>query len=154
MMTCYMNRDGETNTHFVIMEYLDPDWLSDQIILDALKDIEGVVEINGFSFRTETWGWKSVEGLSGGMKALMIFPRVANLYYKEHGILLSNATMGDNCAKYLQRLSLKYDFPIAWDHFMWLDASEPLNAVDYDTGKEFHTRDELMSYYAGRLDFI
>lgn len=150
MMTCYLNFDGTTSRKDWARMYMTPDWVKEPVIRAALMDIDSVTEIEGLTFKTEEWGYKTPDSISGGVRALMLLAFAGEQIYKETGHLISNASMGPNCSKYLQQLSMKYDFPIAWDVFMKLDLETELLAKDSETGEVFHTADELLDFYQGR----
>lgn len=150
MMTCYLNAEGTTPAPSLIRRYIKSSWLDEPIIREALHDIQHVVEIEGIALHTKEWGCLTPESVAGGVRALFLLPFAGNEILADSGRLISNKSMGDNCAKYLLRLSIKYDFPIAWDCFMLIDRKQEMLAMDYETGKVVHNGDEFLNMYAGR----
>ena len=135
---------GASSLDGFIRFYIKPELFDEPIIKEAMADIEHVYKIEGLAFYSSDYGVKSPESLSNGMKALLLF-----LCYGrgEFDKLVSNCCMGENCSKYLQQLSLKYDFEVSWDVFLGLDVNQPLLAKDYDTGTVFHDAASVMLFY-------
>lgn len=149
MMTVHLNGDGSTMLKTDIQRYIQPEIFDNPIVREAMLDIEDIYKIEGLAFYSRRHGVKSPESLSNGMKALIlcsIYDESADGFHD----LISNACMGANCGKYLQRLSLVKDFSIAWDYFLDVEFDEPLCAIDFDTKTVFNNGKELTDFYAGK----
>ena len=142
MMRIKKDGDGTTMLSDIMSDFITPEALQDDIINRALRDIEGVTNIEGLALYTEEHGVLSPERLSNGLKALISFT-----LFNEHKELVSSACMGANCGKYLRELSFKYDFDIAWDYFVNIGWEEPVCAMDIDTGTQFNTCKDLLMFY-------
>lgn len=147
MMTMYLNRDGKSWVDDLIRDCIQPDVFNEPIIRDAMEDIEEIYKIEGLAFYSKRHGVKSPESLSNGMKMLIL------CYYNamgKHDCLLCSASMGDNCMKYLARLSLKYDFNISVDYYLRVPFDEKLHFKDFDTGEEFTDTMSVWKFYDGK----
>ena len=147
MMTMYLNRDGESSLNYIIRDCIQPDVFEEPIIREAMEDIEEIYKIEGLAFYSKRHGVKSPESLSNGMKTLIL------LYYNaigKHNLLMSSACLGNNCYKYLARLSLRYDFNISVDYSLLIPKDEPFLAKDYDSGKIINNKTDLIKLYGGR----
>lgn len=151
MMRIHLNGDGTTMLNDSIRYNINADLFKEQILIDALSDIEGIYKIEGLAFYSNKHGVKSPESLSNGMKALILCTCYGRNNYNE---LISNACMGANCGTYLQRLSLKYDFDIAWDYYLRLDMDAPIAAMDAKTGTVFNKGSEVVYFYAGEAGAV
>ena len=147
MMTMYLNRDGKSWVDDLIRDCIQPDVFEEPIIREAMDDIEDVYKIEGLAFYSRKHGVKSPESLSNDMKMLILF------YYNamgKHDCLLCSASMGNNCMKYLARLSLKYDFKISVDYCLLVPWEEPIYFKDFDSGKEFRKIEDVLRFYGGK----
>lgn len=126
---------------------MQPDCLEEDIIRNAIIDVDEVYKIEGLAFYTKEWGVKSPSSLSNGIKALIL------CYYNAMGVYkrkVANCCMGANVGPYLRELSLKYDFDISWEYFLDLGWEEEISVKDADTGKILTTAKDVIKFYAGR----
>lgn len=147
MMTIHLNANGLSSLNSDIRYLIQPDIFKEDILVRAMQEIEHVHTIEGLAFYSSDYGVKSPESLSNGMKALILLTYAGQ---GKFGELVSNSCMGANCGPFLQELSLKYDFDIAWDCFLALNHDAPLAAKDSLTGQTFYKGDDLLVYYRGR----
>lgn len=151
MMLCYLNNDGHSQLDTCIQYNIKPEWFNDDLIREAMRDIEHVYKIEGLAFYSSDFGVKSPQSLSNGMKALLLmkYLPIDHAFY-QHGFYVSNASIGDNVVPFLQRLSVQQDFPIANDIFLPFSFDMPLKAKDMETGKILNNTAEFVEFYAGR----
>lgn len=150
MMICHLNEDGLRELDIMIQMNIKPEWFNDDIIRNAMKDIEHVYKIEGLAFYSSDFGVKSPESLSNGMKALLLLSYMPEDYWIKCGWHVANTSIGDNVTTFLRQLSLKKDFHIAYDIWLPFQDNMPIMAKDNNTGITFTNTSEIMEFYAGR----
>ena len=50
MMLCYLNNDGHSQLDACIQYNIKPEWFDDDLIREAMRDIEHVYKIEGLAF--------------------------------------------------------------------------------------------------------
>lgn len=151
MMICHLNENGTSYLDTMIQCNIKPEWLDNELIKEAMKDIEHVYKIEGLAFYSTDWGVKSPQSLSNGMKALLLLANIPEDYFEnEVERHISNGSIGDNVVDFLRRLSLECDFHIAYDIWLPLEYDMPIKAMDYETGVTFSDTRELHEFYGGK----
>ena len=115
MLTILFGVDGNSDLNEDIRANIQPYIFEEPIIVEAMKEIEGIYKIEGLAFYSEKWGVLSPCDLSNGMKALLLLACQGMGKGKDID-LITNACLGGNCMKFLCQLSLKYDFNLQWDY--------------------------------------
>lgn len=83
----------------------EPEWLTEPLIKDMIRDVDKS-DIVDQCIISPVLGQISPEKLSGGVKSLIM------IAHSEEGMYLNLTCLGQNCAKWLARLSLSYDFTV------------------------------------------
>lgn len=125
----------------------DNSWFDDTIVIEMIKDVDGVRHIFDDIFEHEVFGKFLATKLSGGVKTLIL------AYF---GVLTEKAYplswLGDNCYRWLKTISDKRD--VLWDG----DCMVPPHCqyVDFivkDTGERLISEQDYMWSYVRNRDF-
>lgn len=101
-----------TPTHLFNQSY-KPDWFNDPLVEEIVLDIDSTKHIRDQVFDSPVLGLILPERLSGGVKALIGIIK-CDTFGKFSA--LRSSMFGDNCVKWLARLSFDYDFTIYMSH--------------------------------------
>lgn len=101
--------------------YVTRETFQHPIISDALRDIEKVTEIDGFTFVCPTQRIKGVETLSHGVKTLVSMFCIPDELRSKFWFQLT--TMGDNCIPYMQRIAEIKDINVRFSRVPRFDMS-------------------------------
>lgn len=148
MMTVYFSKpEGKTvlrtvDMHFNYAYY--PEWLDDPLVHEMVEDVDRskvisagiVIHRNGLPM--------ACTGLSGGVKCLI-------LALKANEDFVYNSTIwGDNCTKWLAKISFLADFEIQITHFLnffvGTNRGEDPICAKLETGEVITTCKELMEH--------
>lgn len=105
----YKNTIYNTNMYF--NNTYDNIWLEDELIKQAIKDVDKSNVINSESIFSPILGTIPPSRLSGGVKTLI-------LIYNNPDKIFNASACGDNCSKWIYRFSKEKDFMINLYHAM------------------------------------
>lgn len=131
------------------------DWFDDPLVKEMILDIDKTEHIGDKVFKSPVLGTITSTDLSGGVKGLILILKSKQL--KNYSAMRSSI-FGDNCVKWLIKLSYLKDFTIYMSHFLDFyfggDYSEefdgyhhtPINAIG-DDGTILSTCKDVMRYF-------
>lgn len=90
--------------------FLD-EWITDPLSIEMIKDVDKSVVIGPHMIESPVLGPITPRELSGGVKTLI-------LIYKDREHIFNASNCGDNCAKWLLKMSEKEDLTINLRHLM------------------------------------
>lgn len=116
------------------LEYED-EWLEDPFVKDMILDVDKTKVISSHLLESPVFGAMAPEGLSGGVKALIMM-------LKTDFVIWATAC-GDNCSKWIIEIAKKKDLTISLEHLM--EFPDELDAIMINTGHRVHGFMEFMS---------
>lgn len=118
-----------------------PEWFEDDFVKEMIKDVDQSEVISPYLIISPVLGPISNSELSGGVKALI-------LMYKLDGLIFNATNCGNNCAKWIQRISeLKGSLTIKLEYIMEFLDTEPFDIKIMQTGEIVHTFNDFVSAY-------
>ena len=118
------------------------EWMSDDLNKSMIKDVDNSDVIDTYLVKSPVLGGISPERLSGGVKTLICIHMVPDRVFNA-------STCGDNCAKWLLKMSEKSDVTVNLRHLM--DFGKGMfNIKVMNSNTVVHNMDELIPV-AGRL---
>ena len=132
--------------------FMQRDWFEDPLVQDMILDIDKTKHLGGPVFESPVLGIISPTELSGGVKSLISVYKIP-MFQEAEG--LRSSMFGDNCAKWLAKLSFLVDFNLYYCHpldFITNGVDDmsfrytPLNAVT-EFGDPITTCEEAAKYY-------
>ena len=133
------------------------DWFNDSLVEEMVLDIDKTRHVHDKVFESPVLGTIVAQQLSGGVKGLIL---ILKSDYLKKGIPMRSSIFGDNCVKWLVKLSYMCDFSFYMSHFLDFkfggDFSDkefkytPINAIS-DEGVVLTTCGEIIDYYISDL---
>lgn len=121
-----------------------PEWFEDQFVKDIVLDVDKSEVVSPNLIISPVLGPIANSELSGGVKALI-------LMYKIDGFVFNATNCGDNCAKWIQRISeRKKELTVKLEYIMRFEDDEPFDVKIMQTGKIVHSyRDFVLAFIEG-----
>ena len=113
----------------------DPAWFSEELVREMILDVDRSVVRGGYLIESPVLGPIPPERLSGGVKTLILV-----LFEPEK--VFNASTCGDNCAKWLLRITEEEDRTVNLRHIMDFGA-EPFAIKILNSGITVHSMKEL-----------
>lgn len=136
------------------LEY-NKDWFNDPLVKEMIKDIDKTEHIKDALFESPVLGTIPATTLSGGVKGLILILKSEQL---DDYDAMRSSIFGDNCVKWLIKLSYLKDFTIYMSHYLDFyfggnysddfDGFEhtPINAIGANN-EPLSTCGEIMQYF-------
>lgn len=99
------------NTEVYFRNTFRPEWLEDEQIKKAIRDIDQSIVINGNAIESPVFGIMPPTKLSRGLKTLM-------LMYNNPHMVFNASTCGDNCVPFIEEMIKEKDILIGLYHAM------------------------------------
>ena len=126
--------------------FYTPEWLDDPFVREILKDVDHcVVEPYG-RLQHEFLGSFSVDGLSGGTKSLLL----AYFLNGDDASIIDASNCGDNCAKWLLKISKMKDITVTLCNIMAFPLDEDFECVILNNSErvtDVHDYSRIAVYY-------
>lgn len=120
----------------------EDEWITDSFVREMIQDVDQSTVLDSGVIESPILGKIPPTGLSGGVKTLI-------LVKFNRDKIFNASTCGDNCAKWLLKISENEDRTINLHHLMRFGA-EPFTVRILNTDQIVHSMDELVSI-AGEL---
>lgn len=118
--------------------YLD-EWITDPFSIDMIRDIDKSEVLGAHVIDSPFLGSIPVKDLSGGVKTLML------MKFDESGKIFNASACGDNCAKWIVKISKEKNLTINLHHIMDFSAVDEFEAYIENTDKMVHNNNEYIS---------
>ncbi len=115
--------------------YMD-EWITDSFSKEMIKDVDSSMVIGPHMIESPVLGPITPKELSGGVKTLI-------LIYKDKNRMFNASNCGDNCAKWLLKMTEKEDRTINLRHLMDFGKGQ-FNIEVVNNGKIVHNMSELV----------
>lgn len=115
----------------------EDDWITDPFVKKMVKDVDKSIVLDSGVIDSPVLGKIPPTGLSGGVKTLI-------LVKFEKDKIFNASTCGDNCAKWLLKITETEDRTINLRHLMKFEF-ESFNIRILNTNQIVHTMEELVS---------
>ena len=116
----------------------EDEWITDPLSIEMIKDIDGSEVISPRVIDSPVLGSLSVKELSGSVKTLML------MQFDDSGKIFNASVCGDDCAKWIVKISRKKDLTINLHHLMSFDDCDDFSAVIVNTGKTVNSSKEYV----------
>ena len=116
----------------------EDEWITDPLSVAMIKDVDKSDVISSHLIDSPVLGPISTRELSGGVKTLML------MAFDNSDKIFNASACGDNCAKWILKISEKKDLTINLRHIMDF-GDEAFTAEILNTGKIVHNMDEFVS---------
>ncbi len=115
----------------------EDEWITAPLSVEMIKDIDKSQVIGEHLIDSPILGPITVKELSGGVKTLML------MAFDQSGNIFNASVCGDNCAKWILKISEEKDLTINLRHIMDFGASE-FEAEILNTGEVIHSMREFV----------
>lgn len=116
----------------------EDEWITETLSVEMVKDIDKSQVVGAHLIDSPILGPITVKELSGGVKTLML------MAFDESGNIFNASVCGDNCAKWILKISEKKDLTINLRHIMDFGVSE-FEAEILNTGEVIHSMREFVN---------
>lgn len=116
----------------------EEEWITDPLSKEMIKDVDQSVVVGPRLIDSPVLGAISVKELSGGVKTLIL------LAFDESNQIFNASACGDNCAKWILKISRKKDLTINLRHLMDFGEKE-FEAKILNTGDVVHNMSEFVN---------
>lgn len=116
----------------------EEEWITDPLSKEMIKDVDQSVVVGPRLIDSPVLGAISVKELSGGVKTLIL------LAFDESNQIFNASACGDNCAKWILKISQKKDLTINLRHLMDFGEKE-FEAKILNTGDVVHNMSEFVN---------
>ncbi len=116
----------------------EEEWITDPLSKEMIKDVDQSVVVGPRLIDSPILGAISVKELSGGVKTLIL------LAFDESNQIFNASACGDNCAKWILKISQKKDLTINLRHLMDFGEKE-FEAKILNTGDIVHNMSEFVN---------
>ena len=116
----------------------EEEWITDPLSKDMIKDVDQSVVVGPRLIDSPVLGAISVKELSGGVKTLIL------LAFDESNQIFNASACGDNCAKWILKISQKKDLTINLRHLKDFGEKE-FEAKILNTGDIVHNMSEFVN---------
>lgn len=114
----------------------EDEWITDKLSVEMIKDVDGSKVIGPHNIDSPFLGSIPVERLSGGVKTLILMNND-----DEH--IFNASACGDNCAKWILKISERKDLTIRLGYLMNF-GEEPVDIEVMNTGAVIHSYKDLV----------
>ena len=115
----------------------EDEWITDPLSIEMIRDVDKSEVIGPHLIESPVLGPIPAQSLSGGVKTLML------LAFDESGNVFNASACGDNCAKWILRISQEKDITINLRHLMDF-GDAPFEAEILNTGEIVHDMGEFV----------
>lgn len=116
----------------------EEEWITDPLSKEMIKDVDKSVVVGPRLIDSPVLGAIPVKELSGGVKTLIL------LAFDESNQIFNASACGDNCAKWILKISQKKDLTINLRHLMDFGEKE-FEAKILNTGDIVHNMSEFVN---------
>ena len=110
----------------------DEEWITDPFTVEMIRDIDKSEVIGPRVIDSPFLGSISTKEISGGVKTLIL------MRFDDSGKIFNASACGDNCAKWIVKISRIKDLTINLHHIMNFNSCEDFEAFILNTGKMVH----------------
>lgn len=116
----------------------EDEWITEALSVEMIKDIDKSQVVGAHLIDSPILGPITVKELSGGVKTLML------MAFDESGNIFNASVCGDNCAKWILKISAKKDLTINLRHIMDFGMPE-FEAEILNTGEVIRSMREFVN---------
>lgn len=116
----------------------EDEWITDPLSIEMIKDIDNSDVISAHLIQSPVLGAIPVKDISGGVKTLIL------MAFDKSGKVFNASACGDNCAKWIVKLSRQMDLTINLHHVMDFSESTGFEALILNTGKTVYNYKEYL----------
>ena len=130
MLKCYLGREKYADKLIdqqsrLFMNRMRPEWFDNTLVKEIVKGVDNSDVIGPYLIQSPVLGPMSPDMLSGGAKCLIQMLFLTNYFYR-------SGHMGDNCAKFLQKVSDVVDVNLVLTHHFVFTDDQQMYFPQYD----------------------
>ena len=133
------------NTNIYFKNTYDAEWIESDLAKKIIKDVDDSEVLGGECIQSPILGQIPPERLSGGVKTLL-------LILNNPDKVFNASTCGDNCAKWILKISRMKNLTINLRHIMDFGIDSCFNIKVQNGGEVVHSMKELIPIANGYLD--
>lgn len=114
------------------------EWITDPISVEMIRDIDQSEVIGPHAISSPYLGSISTKELSGGVKTLIL------MHLDDSGKIFNASACGDNCAKWISRISKDKNLTINLHHIMDFSDCEDFEAFIINSGRTVNSYPEYL----------
>lgn len=118
----------------------EDEWIEDTLVKAMIEDVDHSRVISAHNIESPVFGAITPQGLSGGVKVLI-------LMLKDDSFVYNMSNCGDNCAKWILKIAETKDLTVYLQHIMRFAGEFEIKIMN--TGKTVHNPEE---YVTGLLE--
>lgn len=118
----------------------EDEWIEDTLVKAMIEDVDHSRVISAHNIESPVFGAITPQGLSGGVKVLI-------LMLKDDSFVYNMSNCGDNCAKWILKIAETKDLTVYLQHIMRFTGEFEIKIMN--TGKTVHNPEE---YVTGLLE--
>lgn len=115
----------------------EDEWITEELSVEMIRDVDRSVVVSSHLIESPVLGPISVKELSGGVKSLML------MAFDDSGKVFNASACGDNCAKWILKISEQKDLTINLRHIMDFGNGD-FQARILNTGEIVHNMSEFV----------
>lgn len=116
----------------------NPKWLESDLAKEIIEDVDKSIVESPYCIKSSVLGQISPFMISGGAKALIL------MLQDDLDVTVWGTAMGDNCFKWILKISKIKDVYLCLSHVMCLDTDEEIDAIMVNNNAEIHSQKDYI----------
>lgn len=113
----------------------EDEWIEDDFVKEMIKDVDKSTVISAHVIESPVFGAITPQGLSGGVKVLI-------LMLKDDSFVYNMSNCGNSCAKWILKIAEKKDLTVYLQHILRFEGDFEIQIMN--TGKIVHNTQEYV----------
>ena len=113
----------------------EDEWIEDDFVKEMIKDVDKSTVISAHVIESQVFGAITPQGLSGGVKVLI-------LMLKDDSFVYNMSNCGNSCAKWILKIAEQKDLTVYLQHILRFEGSFEIQIMN--TGKIVHNTREYV----------
>lgn len=113
----------------------EDEWIEDDFVKEMIKDVDKSTVISAHVIESPVFGAITPQGLSGGVKVLI-------LMLKDDSFVYNMSNCGNSCAKWILKIAEQKDLTVYLQHILRFEGSFEIQIMN--TGKIVHNTREYV----------
>ena len=113
----------------------EDEWIEDDFVKEMIKDVDKSTVISAHVIESPVFGAITPQGLSGGVKVLI-------LMLKDDSFVYNMSNCGNSCAKWILKIAEQKDLTVYLQHILRFEGSFEIQIMN--TGKIVHNTQEYV----------
>lgn len=113
----------------------EDEWIEDELVKEMIKDVDKSTVISAHIIESPVFGAITPQGLSGGVKVLI-------LMLKDDSFIYNMSNCGNSCAKWILKIAEQKDLTVYLQHILRFEGEFEIEIMNI--GKIVHNREEYV----------